>query len=290
MAKTNNSRDIKTHKVKDAILGVFLNLVLIIFSFTCIFPLIWMLYSSFKEKRAFNADIIGLPKNPTLINYIRILTNSDYHLGESMMNSVRTTALSVILIVLFGFIVGYILARVKFKGNRALYGMFLMGMLIPIHSLLVPIYVVFNKVGISNKWFTLLFPYVSFGLPLAIFLVEGFVKGIPTALEEAAAIDGSSFSRTLWSIILPICRPILVTIAIISTFGNWNEFSFALVLIKDQALQTVPLALTQFKGQFASDYPKQMAAMLITMSPIVILYFVFSKEIIKGMVAGAVKG
>lgn len=290
MAKTNNSQEIKTHKVKDAVLGVFLNLVLIIFSLTCIFPLVWMIYSSLKEKRVFNADIIGLPKEPTLVNYIKIITNSDYHLGESMMNSVRTTALSVIFIVLFGFIVGYILARVKFKGNRILYGMFLMGMLIPIHSLLVPIYVVFNRVGISNKWFTLLFPYVSFGLPLAIFLVEGFVKGIPVALEEAAAIDGSSFSRTLWNIILPICRPILVTIGIISTFGNWNEFSFALVLIKDQALQTVPLALTQFKGQFASDYPKQMAAMLITMSPIVILYFVFSKEIIKGMVAGAVKG
>ncbi|MBQ6996556.1 MAG: carbohydrate ABC transporter permease [Lachnospiraceae bacterium] len=232
----------------------------------------------------------GLPKEPTLTNYIRILTNSDYHLGESMMNSVRTTGLSVLFIVLFGFIVGYILARIKFRGNRLLYVMFLMRMLIPIHSLLVPIYVVFNNAGISNKWFTLLLPYVSFGLPLAIFLVEGYVKGIPIALEEAAAIDGSSFSRTLWTIILPICKPILVTVAIIQVFGNWNEFSFALVLIKDVALQTVPLALTQFKGQFASDYPKQMAAMLITMSPIVILYFAFSKEIIKGMVAGAVKG
>lgn len=280
----------KVQKIKDGVLSIFLNLVLIIFSLTCIFPLVWMGYSSLKEKRVFNADIIGLPTEPTLTNYIRILTNSDYHLGESMMNSVRTTALSVFFIVLFGFIVGYILARVQFKGNRLLYLMFLMGMLIPIHSLLVPIYVVFNKAGISNQWFTLLFPYVSFGLPLAIFLVEGYVKGIPVALEEAAAIDGSSFSRTLWTIILPICRPILVTIAIIQTFGNWNEFSFALVLIKDQALQTVPLALTQFKGQFASDYPKQMAAMLITMSPIVVLYFVFSKEIIKGMVAGAVKG
>ena len=288
MGNTNN--DMKTHKVKNGIISVFLNLVIVIFSLTCIFPLVWMLYSSLKEKRAFNADIIGLPKEPTLTNYIRILTNSDYHLGESMMNSVRTTGLAVLFIVLFGFIVGYILARVRFKGNRLLYAMFLMGMLIPIHSLLVPIYVVFNKAGISNKWFTLLLPYVSFGLPLAIFLVEGYVKGIPIALEEAAAIDGSSFSRTLWTIILPICKPILVTVAIIQVFGNWNEFSFALVLIKDVALQTVPLALTQFKGQFASDYPKQMAAMLITMSPIVILYFAFSKEIIKGMVAGAVKG
>ena len=280
----------KTHKVRKGIASVIMNVILIIFSLSCIFPIVWMAYSSLKEKRVFNADIMGLPKNPTLINYIKILSNKDYHLGQSMMNSVRTTVISIVLIIIFSFIVGYILARVHFKLNRILYVMFLMGMLIPIHSLLVPIYVVFKKCGLSNQWFTLLFPYVSFGLPMGIFLVEGYVKTVPVSLEEAAAIDGSSFSYTLWHIIFPICKPILVTVAIIQVFSCWNEFSFALVLIKDVGLQTVPLALTQFKGQFASDYPKQMAAMLITMAPIVILYFVFSKQIIKGMVAGAVKG
>ena len=277
-------------KVGKGILAVVMNAILWLFSLTCIFPLVWMIYSSLKEKRVFNADIIGLPKSPTLTNYIRILTNSDYHLGESMWNSVRTTGISIVLIVLFSFIVGYILARVDFRGNRLLYVMFLMGMLIPIHSLLVPIYVVFSKCGLSDRWFTLILPYVSFGLPMGIFLVEGSVKGIPVSLEEAAAIDGSSFTHTLWTVIFPICRPILMTVAIIQIFSCWNEFSFALVLIKSQALQTVPLALTQFKGQFASDYPKQMAAMLITMAPIVIMYFAFSKQIIEGMVAGAVKG
>ncbi len=287
MAKTSTPG---THKVKKGFLAVFMNLILWIFSLSCIFPIVWMIYSSLKEKRAFNADIIGLPKSPTLINYTRILSNPDYHLAQSMWNSLRTTVLSIILIIAFSFIVGYILARVHFKLNRVLYIMFLMGMLIPIHSLLVPIYVVFKRCGISNHWFTLLLPYVSFGLPMGIFLVEGFVKTVPVDLEEAAAIDGSSFSHTLWNIIFPICRPILVTVAIIQVFSCWNEFSFALVLIKDVGLQTVPLALTQFKGQFASDYPKQMAAMLITMAPIVVLYFAFSKQIINGMVAGAVKG
>ena len=280
----------ETHKVRNGILGFFMNLILLVFSLSCIFPIVWMAYSSLKEKRAFNADIIGLPKAPTIVNYTRILSNSDYHLGASMWNSVRTTFLSILMIVVFSFIVGYILARGRFKLNRFLYVMFLMGMLIPIHSLLVPIYIVFKSCGINNRWFTLLLPYVSFGLPMGIFLVEGYVKGIPVSLEEAAAIDGSSFSHTLWNIIMPICQPILVTVAIIQIFSCWNEFSFALVLIKDVALQTVPLALTQFKGQFASDYPKQMAAMLITMSPIVVLYFAFSKQIIKGMVSGAVKG
>ena len=280
----------KANKIKNRILGFFMNAVLWIFSLSCIFPIIWMMYSSLKEKRAFNANIVGLPEEPTLQNYIRILSNPDYHLGESMWNSVRTTGISIIMIVLFSFMVGYILSRVRFKLNRVLYVMFLMGMLIPIHSLLVPIYVVFQRCGISNQWYTLLLPYVSFGLPMGIFLVEGYVKGIPVSLEEAAAIDGSTFSHTLWSIIFPICKPILVTVGIIQIFSCWNEFSFALVLINDVSLQTVPLALTQFKGQFASDYPKQMAAMLITMSPIIIMYFAGSKQIIKGMVSGAVKG
>lgn len=277
-------------RIRTAILSFFMNFVLLIFSLSCIFPLVWMFISSLKEKREFNADIIGLPENPSFGNYIRILTNTDYHIFESMINSIRTTVISVVLIVLAGFIVGYILSRISFKGNRLLYLIFLMGMLIPIHSLLVPIYVVFNNTGVNNKWFTLIIPYVAFGLPIAIFLVEGFVKSIPTALEEAAAIDGSSFSRTLFSIIFPICKPILTTIGIIQTFACWNEFSFALVLLKDQKLHTVPLAMTQFTGQFSSDYPKIMAAMLITMAPIVTFYFVFSKQIIKGMVAGAVKG
>ena len=222
-------------------------------------------------------------------NYTKILGNKDYHLGLSMWNSARTTILSVFFIILFSFIVGYILTRIPFKLNRPLYVMFLMGMLIPIHSLLVPIYIIFSKAGLSNRWFTLVMPYVAFNMSVSLFLVEGFVKGIPSALE-AAAIDGSSFSRTLFTIILPICKPILVTVAIINVFGCWNEFSFALVLIKNTALQTVPLALKQFTGQFNADFPKIMSAMLLTMSPIVVLYFAFSKYIIKGMVAGAVKG
>lgn len=277
-------------RIRNGVTSVVLNAIMIVFSLSCIFPLIWMLYSSLKVKREFNADIIGLPSNPTLENFVKVLTNPDYHIGDSILNSVRTTVISVALIVFFGFIVGYFLARIPFKGSRIIWIMLLMGMLIPVHSLLVPIYVVFNRTGLSNKWFTLIIPYVAFGMPIAVFLCQSFIREVPTALEEAASIDGCSFSGTLFKVIMPICKPIMITVAILQTFSCWNEFSFALVLIKDTALQTVPLAMTQFTGQFSSDYPKIMAAMLITMAPIVILYFVFSQQIIKGMVAGAVKG
>ncbi len=279
------------HRIKNGILGVFLNVILWIFSLSCVFPLIWMFYSSLKEKRVFNADIIGLPKSPSFDNYSNVLKNKEFDLVGSMMNSARTTLISVCLIVVFSFICGYILARIRFKLNKVLYVMFLMGMLIPIHSLLVPIYIIFSNTHMSNQWFTLLFPYVAFALPVSLFLVQGYIQGIPSALEEAAAIDGSSFTRTLFSIILPICRPILTTVAIIQVFGCWNEFSFALVLLKSGGpWATVPLALRQFSGQFLADYPKIMSAMLLTMAPVVIFYFAFSKQIIKGMVAGAVKG
>ncbi len=279
------------HRVGKGVLGVFLNVILWIFSLTCIFPLIWMFYSSLKEKREFNANIIGMPKNPNFQNYIDVMTNKDTNLVSAMINSVRTTVLAVALIVIFAFICGYILARINFKLNKPLYVVFLMGMLIPTHSLLVPTFVIFSQLNMDNKWFTLLFPYVTFGLPVSLFLVQGYIKGIPSALEEAAAIDGSSFSRTLFSIILPICKPILVTVAIIQVFGNWNEFTFALVLLKSNGgWATLPLAMRQFSGQFSTNYPQLMAAMLITMAPVVIFYFAFSKQIIKGMVAGAVKG
>lgn len=290
MTKVKSART-PAQRFGTGVLAVFINAVLWLFSLSCIFPLIWMFYSSLKKKREFNADVVGLPHNPTFDNYIKVLTNKDYHLGSSMMNSVRVTVLSVVLILAFGFIIGYILARIDFKMNRPLYAIFLMGLLIPVHSLLVPIYVVFNKFGLANQWYTLIIPYVAFGIPIAVFLIESFIKSVPVELEEAAAIDGSTFMHTLLTIILPVTKPILTTVAIIQSFSCWNEFSFALVLCsRNQMLQTVPLAMTNFKGQFASDYPKIMSGMLITMLPIVILYFAFSKKIIEGMVTGAVKG
>jgi len=283
-------KDNGTHRIRKGILAVFMNLILIIFSLSCIFPMIWMLYSSLKEKRAFNADIVGLPKNPTLINYIRILSNSDYHLGESMFNSVRTTTLSIILIVLFSFIVGYILARVHFKGNRALYVMFLMGMLIPIHSLLVPIYVVFKKCGISDQWYTLLLPYVSFGLPMGIFLVEGYVKTIPVSLEEAAAIDGSGQLRTFFQIVMPMAKSGLATAATLHFLTSWNEFMFALVLTKSERVRTLPLALNYFSSQFSFDYTAMFAAITMAVLPSILVYVLLQEQVTGSLVAGSVKG
>jgi raffinose/stachyose/melibiose transport system permease protein len=264
------------------------NFILLVFSISCIFPAVWLFYSSLKGKAEFYANPISLPHSPSFEQYAAIFMKSKILLW--MGNTARNSILSLALILILGFIIGYFLSRFRFKGRNALYNYFLLGMLVPIHALMVPMYVQFTQTGLSDKWYTLILPYAAFGLPIAIFLVESYVRSIPIEVEEAANIDGCSFHRTLFSIVFPICRPILFTVGIIQFFVVWNEFTFALILNSKDTLMTVPVGITLFKGQFVTDYPKMMASMLIAIFPAMILYFAFSKQIIQGMVAGSVKG
>ena len=163
-------------------------------------------------------------------------------------------------------------------------------MLIPVHALMVPMYVLFKNAHLSNQWFTLIIPYIAFGLPVTIFLVQSYVRSLPVSMEEAACIDGSTFTGTMFRIVLPMCLPVLATVGIIQFFNYWNEFSFALILINDESLRTLPLGISVLNGQYSSNYPKIITGMLVALAPASLIYFIFSKQIIKGMVTGAVKG
>lgn len=259
-----------------------------LFSLSCIFPAIWLFYSSLKSKSEFYHSPLALPAQPDFQHYWSILTKSNFLTW--LVNSIRNSFLSLFFILLFGFIIGYFLSRYRFKGRNLMYGLFLVGMLVPVHALMVPMYVLFTKMGLTDNWYTLVLPYTALGLPISVFLVESYVKSIPIEVEEAAAIDGSSRHRTLFYIILPMCAPILVTVGIIQFFYVWNEFTFSLILIDSEQWMTVPVGITLFKGQFSTDFPKMMTAMLLAILPAMLIYFIFSKKIIKGMVAGAVKG
>ena len=264
------------------------NAVIWIFSITCIFPLVWMLYSSFKVSTEFNADIIALPKSLYLGNYEDILFGTN--LPSYMLNSLYITFLSLAGVLLLGFITGYLLGRFSFKAKGGLVFCYLLGMLIPVHALMVPMYVLFKNAHLSNQWFTLIIPYIAFGLPVTIFLVQSYVRSLPVSMEEAACIDGSTFTGTMFRIVLPMCLPVLATVGIIQFFNYWNEFSFALILINDESLRTLPLGISVLNGQYSSNYPKIITGMLVALAPASLIYFIFSKQIIKGMVTGAVKG
>ena len=266
----------------------FVNLIMLLFSFSCIFPILWLLSSSLKTQQEFAQSSMALPSALNLKNYISVFTETN--MLRYIVNSLRNTVLSVGLIIIMAFTAAYVLSRYKFKGRNFIYNYFIIGMLIPIHALLVPMYVQFTQAGLTNHWYTLLLPYIAFGLPISIMLIESYISAVPKELEEAAAIDGSGFFMTIFKIIFPLTGPILATVAIIQFFAVWNEFSFALILVSKETLRTVPVGLTMFKGAYTIDYPRMMAGILVTMFPVMLLYFIFSRRIIESMVAGAVKG
>lgn len=267
---------------------LIINVIVMLFSISCVFPIIWMLYSSFKSNPEFNRSILALPTSLHFENYVTAFKTG--RIGLYSLNSLFNAILSSALIILFSFIVAYFIARFKFKGRNIIYITFLFGMLVPIHALLVPVFIQYRNLGLFDTRFTLLIPYVAFGLPFSIFLMEGFIKTVPRELEEAAYIDGGGFLSTMFRIIFPVCKPTLVTVGLLSFLDGWNEFPFALVLIRSDRLKTISLGLLNFNGQYSKDYTTQMAGLIMAVLPIIIIYAFMNKQIIEGMTAGAVKG
>ncbi len=264
------------------------NSIMIFFSLTCIFPIIWIIYSSLKSKDEFMLNIISLPSKLHFENYYSAFVEGKMYTYfiSSLFNSF-TTVFSVILL---SFCIGYVLSRYKFKGRNFIYTLFIAGMLIPMYALIVPMFIQFKVLGMYDKFFSLVIPYIAIRLPLAIFLFESFIKTIPVELDEAAYMDGASTFFTMSRIVLPVCKPVMSTILILAFLDTWNEFPFALVLVTKEIYRTIPVGLTNFYGQYTTDYTTLMAAMVLSILPVIIVYLLFNKKIIQGMTAGAVKG
>lgn len=270
--------------------GVFaVNLVPMLYALTCIFPVVWLFYTTFKTQTEFSIDVLALPRSwANLTNYEYVLKKMP--IFQAMFNTMRVTLIVLLLVLFFAFVNGYFMARFRFRGKNALSLIYMSNLLIPIHAILVPVYIMFTKLGLSNHWYSTIIPCVCMELTTSIFLVRSYVESVPRELEEAASIDGSSFSRTMFRIILPTVRPVLVTSGIISFFHVWNEFPFSLILFKDERDYTMPLMLMRFKGEYFTDYPRVMTSIFVAIIPALVVYSLFSKQIIKGMMAGAVKG
>lgn len=270
--------------------GVFaVNLVPMLYALTCVFPVVWLFYTTFKTQTEFSIDVLALPRSwANLTNYEYVLKKMP--ILQAMFNTMRVTLIVLLLVLFFAFVNGYFMARFRFRGKNTLSLIYMSNLLIPIHAILVPVYIMFTKLGLSNHWYSTIIPCVCMELTTSIFLVRSYVESVPRELEEAASIDGSSFSRTMFRIILPTVRPVLVTSGIISFFHVWNEFPFSLILFKDERDYTMPLMLMRFKGEYFTDYPRVMTSIFVAIIPALVVYSLFSKQIIKGMMAGAVKG
>jgi raffinose/stachyose/melibiose transport system permease protein len=264
------------------------NVLLAFYALLTLYPLYWLFISAFKTNEEFFTRPFSLPQAASFDNMIRAWKLAG--MGQAMMNSAVVTVLAMILTLVLGAMCAFAISRFKFRLRGVITAYFLLGMLIPIHSTLVPLFIMLKNIGMLNTHWALILPYTAFELSLAIFLIAAYMTSIPKEVEEAALIDGMGYWGLFLRIILPLSVPGMATVAILAFLRYWNEFAFALVFINSQTLKTLPLSLSIFSDGFGTDYGLTMAAMAIAVVPTIVIYLIFQEQIMKGMVAGAVKG
>lgn len=266
----------------------FIYFIFSVFVVLNVFPLLWLFVSSFKTNKEFMANLFSLPKKLIVKNYVAAWEYS--RIGKYVFNSVFVTVGSVIIILVLAIMIAYVLARFKFKGRKMMYVYFLFGMLIPIHTTLVPLFTMFKSLHWLDKRFTLFLPYISFYMPFAIYILESYIRSIPIEMDEAAVMDGAGRFQVLFRIVFPMASPALATVCVMTFLNIWNDFVFPLILVSSDKYKTIQLGLQNFIGPMSANYPQLMAALVISTTPVFCLYLLFQKKLITGMTAGAVKG
>ena len=263
---------------------VFLGL----FAIFNIVPIFYMIVGSFKTESEYAASPFAMPEKLHFSNYSKAwdIANMDVY----FFNSLLITIITLVVTVLLGALAAYFLSRFQYKLRGAIYALFLIGMLVPIHATLIPIFMMMKNLHLLDTYMSLILPYTAFHLSLTVFILEGFMRSFPRDLEESGIVDGAGVYRIFWSIILPITRPALATVIILNFIYNWNEYLFALVMISSESLKTLPLGIANFVGIETASLTLQMAALTIALVPIIIFYLLLQKQLVNGMVAGAVKG
>jgi raffinose/stachyose/melibiose transport system permease protein len=251
------------------------------------YPFIYMFFTTLKSQSYFFQHPSSLWSPFTLENYVLVF---DLGIDRYFLNSVLVSLVSVTAVILLAAMVSYPIVRMKFKLNRPIFLMFLAGMMIPVHTTLIPIYILSNEIGLYDTLWGLYGPYIAFSLPISIIILTQFIQEIPRELDEAAIMDGASHAKIFWKIIFPLLTPALATVTIYNFIHIWNEFIFALVLITTPDKMTLPLGLRGFYGEFSVNVPGIMAALTLGTMPLLIAYFTAQEKVISGLSAGAVKG
>lgn len=263
-------------------------LVMGLFSLLTIYPILWMIMNSFKTTRDFQMDQLGWPRNFVFDNY-----SGAWRLGEFaklIPNSFIYTIVSTLGVILLSALAGFAFAKIPKRATRWIYASFVIGILLSVESLMIPLFLEVNVLGIYDTRFAVLLVYIGAGLPIGIYLATEFIKSIPTALVESARIDGAGYLRVFWSIIVPMTVPVATTLAILNISKVWNEFALINILVSKTDLKSLPLGVFRFSGSLSSDYGKQFAALTIGMAPMLLFYVIFRRQITQGVTAGAVKG
>lgn len=273
---------------KFSIVKMLIYVFLILISVTYIFPLLWVLNVSFKTNKEIFTAPFALPKHITFDNFSFAWTAGK--LGIATLNSAIVCVAALIGSAIIGSMAAFGIARLRWKGSKLAMTYFLTGMMIPIHCVLIPLFTRFAKLGLSNSLLGLILPYLTFSLPITIFIMTGFFKGIPNELIECACLEGANIFQIFFKICLPLSRTGLFVTGLMTFVGNWNELLLAMVFISDDAKKTLPVSLSKFVGPYNTNYSQMFAAIIIAIVPTIIVYCAFSNKIVDGLTAGAVKG
>lgn len=253
-----------------------------------IYPLIFLLQNSLKTSTEFfMGDVWTLPGRFSLATYQRVWAT---HFARFLVNSLFVVSISLLILLLAGSSAAFGLSRIRFRLRGVFYYLFVGGLTIPVHITLIPVYIITRKLGIYDTLWALVGPFVAFNMPVAVFVLASFMGDIPASLEEAGYIDGASRFQVFWNVVLPISRPAVTAVGIYNAVILWNEFIFPLVLINSNSKRPLTLALWNFQGEFSADVPAMMAALLLSMIPLLIFYAITKERLIEGLVAGALKG
>ncbi|HOC29752.1 MAG TPA: carbohydrate ABC transporter permease, partial [Treponemataceae bacterium] len=231
---------------------------------------------------------LGLPQQWFFQNYLQSWKRGNFSMLIS--NSLIYTSVTVVSIIVFGFMAGFAFAKIPNKATPFLSGSFIIGILLTLQSIMVPLFLMVNAVGLYNTRIGILIPYIGIGLPMGVYLSTEYIRSIPDALVESARIDGAKYLKIFSAIIVPMAAPVAVTVAIMTVTGTWNEFMLVNILASSDKIKSIPVGIARFSGALASDYGKQFAALVIGLIPMLVFYIIFRKQITKGVAAGAVKG
>ena len=267
---------------------VFTYFALSLWAFVAIFPIWTLIVNSFKPQKEIFSNPFGLPQNFTLDGYKAVWNKGNFDVY--FLNTLYVTAISLTLIILFGSMAAYALAKWNSKASTAFYIFFIAGLMIPIRLGTIDLVRLMQFLNLQDTIWSLIPVYVAMGMPISIFILTAFVKNLPREMFDAAKVDGASEWRIYLQIVLPLLRPAIATVAIFNMMKIWNDFWFPLVFIRAEESRTIALGVSLLFGQYRTDWTRALSTLSLAAIPILILYVLLSREFIKGLTAGAVKG
>jgi raffinose/stachyose/melibiose transport system permease protein len=251
-------------------------------------PLATAVLGGFKTNAELVTSPFGLPKQLLLTNYGDVLRSAAF--WTQLGNSTLVMVASAVGVVALSSMAAYVFARIPFRGRELLFSFFTLGLLFPIAVAILPLYITLRQAHLVDSLWGIILPQIAFGLPGNLLILRGFFTAVPVELEEAAAIDGCTYFGFFWRILLPLVRPALAAVLVLTMVLSWNNFFLPLLVLNSEKLYTLPLGIMQYQGQFGTDWARVLAFVSLAMTPTIIFYLLAERHIVSGLTAGAVKG